>query len=90
MGAKLKNVTFSLPVELIHKLKGYAQEEYIPSVNAGVREAIEEYVTKLEKEKLYREMLKAADDPLFVRDLAENMQAFEASDREPLGREEEW
>lgn len=90
MSTKVKNVTFSLPSELIDKLKEYAKEEYIPSISAGVREAIEEYTIKLEKEKLYKEMLKAAEDPLFLKDLEDSMQAFESSDADLAGREGEW
>ncbi len=89
MAAKLKNVTFSLPVDLVEKYKAYAQNNYIPSVNAGVREALEEYAAKIEKEKLKIEMMQAAQDPLFMQDLAESMRAFESSDLEVMGRETE-
>ena len=52
MASKVKNVTFSLPIELIEKFKQYAREKYIPSLNTGVREALEEYSAKIEKEML--------------------------------------
>jgi len=89
MGAKVKNVTFSLHVDLLEKYKAYARSNYIPSVNAGVREALEEYAVKIEKEKLKKEMLQAAQDPLFMQDLEENMRAFESSDLETLRRDME-
>ena len=90
MAAKAKNVTFSLPTDLMEKYKAYAKSSYIPSVNAGVKEALEEYSRKIEKERLKKEMIKAAKDPLFMQDLKESMRAFESSDLETIGREMEW
>jgi hypothetical protein len=90
MSVKVKNVTFSLPTDLIEKYKDYAINNYIPSVNAGVKEALLEYSGKIEKEKLKMEMMKAAKDPLFIQDLEESMRAFESSDQDTARREIEW
>ncbi len=90
MGSKVKNATFSLPIELLDKIKEYANKNYIPSINSGVREALEEYVIKIEKERLYKEMLKASEDPLFMKDLEENMKLYEYADSETEKGEEEW
>lgn len=90
MAAHVKNITFSLPVDLIDKFKEYAQNREISSINAGVREALEEYTVKLEREKLHREMLKAVQDPLFMKDLTESMAAFSASDAEAVKGAQEW
>lgn len=90
MATKVKNVTFSLPTDLMEKYKAYAKSSYITSVNAGVKEALEDYSRKIEKEKLKKEMMKAAKDPLFIQDLEESMRAFESSDREAAGRGIEW
>ena len=90
MAKKIKNVTFSLPTDLMEKYKSYAESSYIPSVNAGVKEALEEYSVKIEKDKFKKEMAKAAKDPLFMQDLEESMRAFEASDLESAGSEREW
>lgn len=90
MGSKIKNVTFSLPTDLMEKYKEYAKSDYIPSVNAGVKEALEEYALKIEKGKLKKEMQEAAKDPLFIQDLEESMQAFEHSDVENSRRLGEW
>jgi metal-responsive CopG/Arc/MetJ family transcriptional regulator len=90
MAKKLKNVTFSLPVELLDELKQYVEYDCIPSVNAGVREALEEYAVKLKKEILAREMEKAAKDPLFMNDLEDCMKDFEAVDSETARRMDEW
>jgi metal-responsive CopG/Arc/MetJ family transcriptional regulator len=90
MSSKVKNITFSLPTELVEKLKEYAKEQYIPSLNAGVREALEEYAVKIGREKLRNEMLQASKDKLFLEDIKESMKAFEASDREVGRGESEW
>lgn len=80
MANALKNVTFSLPVDLVEKLKSLAKEDYIPSLNAGVKEALEEYTRLKEKEKLKSEMEKASRDPLFMKDLTASMDAFDFMD----------
>ncbi|WP_199624367.1 hypothetical protein [Paenibacillus alkalitolerans] len=87
---KAKNVTFTLPPDLIDKYKIYVKENYIPSVNAGVKEALEEYSKRIEKEMLKHEMSKAAEDPLFMSDLTENMKAFEFIDSETDRGNSEW
>lgn len=87
---KPKNVTFNLPPELIDKYKGYVKYEYIPSVNAGVREALEEYSKRIDKDMLKKELLKAAKDPLFMDDLNESMEDFEKIDAETAKRSSEW
>ena len=89
MATNVKNATFSLPVSLLEKIKDYAKNQDIPSLNAGVREALEEYSKKIEKEKLRKRMKEASQDPLFMKDLEDSMNAFEASDAE-IGRHQEW
>ena len=90
MATKVKNITFSLPTDLMEKYKDYAKSNDIPSVNAGVKESLEEYSRKIEKGKLKKEMINAAKDPIFIQDLEESMRAFESSDLETAGREMEW
>ncbi|MDF2519621.1 MAG: hypothetical protein K0R84_249 [Clostridia bacterium] len=90
MASNIKNVTFSLPIELIEKLKVLAKDNYIPSLNAGVKEALEEYTRTIEKEVLKNKMIKAAKDPLFMQDLNESMRSFEHSDKEVSRRSTEW
>jgi len=90
MSSRVKNVTFSLPTEIIEKFKEYAKSNYIPSLNAGVKEALEEYVKRVEKEKLKQDMIKAANDPQFMQDLEDSMKNFESSDNETSRRMQEW
>ena len=90
MVKNLKNITFSLPVELIEKMKEYAKNDEIPSVSAGVKEALEKYTIMIDKEILKKKMTEAANDPLFIQDLEDSMNAFEHSDKEISRRETEW
>ena len=90
MTTKVKNYTFSLPTEIIDKMKQYAKDNCIASVNAGVKEAIEEYSKKLEKERLRKELAEASMDPLFLRDIEECIYDFEASDDELARRNTKW
>ena len=89
MATNVKNATFSLPVDLLKRLKEYAKNQDIPSLNAGVKEALEEYSKKIEKEKLRKRMAEASKDPLFMKDLEDSMKAFEDSDAE-IARRQEW
>jgi predicted DNA-binding protein len=89
MNAKVKNVTFSLPIDVIEKLKIYANNNYINSMNSGVKEAIEDYIKKIEKQKLAKEMIEASKDIMFMKDLEDSMQAFEFSDNE-MELNEDW
>jgi hypothetical protein len=78
--AKSKNVTFSLPPELIEKFKQYAEQDIIPSVNGAVREALEQYAVRMDQELLARSMRQAANDPAFMNDLNSCLQDFAAVD----------
>jgi len=44
----------------------------------------------MDKEKLYKEMLRASKDPLFMKDLKEIMDDFEDSDDEVSERISKW
>ncbi|MEX2414622.1 MAG: hypothetical protein WD424_00645 [Paenibacillaceae bacterium] len=87
MSNKPKNVTFTLPVELIEKYRMYAKNNEITSVNAGVREALELYSVKVDKERLRNQMKNASEDPQFMSDLLKSMEDFQAIDDE-VGRED--
>ncbi|MEW6102667.1 MAG: hypothetical protein AB1630_02425 [bacterium] len=90
MGIKVKNTTLSLPLEILERFRDYTKEHYIPSISAGVKEALEEYAKKIERERLYKKMIEASKDPLFMKDLEDSMKAFEASDREITKAMAEW
>ncbi|MBM3708160.1 MAG: hypothetical protein FJW61_05735 [Actinobacteria bacterium] len=82
MKEKLKNATFSLPEKSLKELKNIVETGRVKSVNFAVREAIELYTAKIEKENLKIEMKAAAHDPLFLRDLNEVMNSFKTSDKQ--------
>lgn len=87
MSKEIKNYTFSLPIDLLDKVKDYSIEGYVPSVNSAVREAIETYVKSLDKQKLFEEMNKASQDPLFLSDLGQVIDDFSNVDYEQDGEE---
>ncbi len=82
MARKTKNYTFSLPPELLDRLKKHAQKGYVSSVNSAVKEAIESYVVQIDKEYLYRQMKEAAENLDFVEDLETTMADFSYVDYE--------
>ena len=79
-GTKKKNHTFFLPEELVDKYRKYSKQDYIPSMNEGVRRALEKYSQEIEKEILRQKMEEAAEDPQFVEDLEKTMEAFQHAD----------
>ena len=82
MGSNAKKVTFSLPVQLIERYKGYVDAKDVASFNSAVREAMEVYADRIDREKINKSMACAAEDPLFMEDLNESMDVFEFSDAE--------
>ena len=89
MAKKTKNYTFSLPLDLLDRLKEHANEGKVPSVNSAVKEAIETYVVKIDKENLYQQMKKASEDPLFMEDLESAMADFSEVDFETIQEKKE-
>lgn len=90
MREKLKNVTFSLPERSLRELKKIVEIGRVKSVNFAVREAIELYTAKIEKENLKMEMQAASKDPLFLKDLNESMESFKTSDRQTAELMTDW
>ncbi|HIE13166.1 MAG TPA: hypothetical protein EYP63_07055 [Desulfotomaculum sp.] len=86
----LKKVTFYLPVDLLQKLRRFTGGNPIPSLNAGVREALEKYVAELEQKEFQQAMAAAAKDPAFLRDTEEITNAFSEADRETARMIPEW
>ena len=76
MAVALKNFTFSLPPELVDRLKEHVKDYNMPSLNSAAREALEVYVKQLDREKLRQVMRNAVRDPQFMDDLNKSMQDF--------------
>lgn len=88
MSQSVKNYTFSLPIDLLTRLKDYAKDGEVPSVNAAVKEAIEEYILTMDKKALSKKMREAVKDPLFMEDLENVMREFSAVDFEVMKENE--
>lgn len=68
--------TTVLPVSCINKLKEMARESKIPSVNQGIRIAVEEFIQAQKKLSYEEKMREAAKDKDFMERLAETQDAF--------------
>jgi len=90
MSRNSKNITFSLPIEYIEKLRNYSDNSYIPSMNAGVKRALDNLFMQIEKERLYKIMKEASTDKMFLNDINETMNAYMHVDSETSGGHEEW
>lgn len=85
-----KKATFALPEPLLIRLKSLANNKKISSVNAAVREAIEDYIVKLEREELRNAMEIAAKDPAFIRDITDTEKDFKHLDAETAEMIPKW
>gem|GEM_PF-358447 len=82
--------TVVLPESDIRELKEMADKDMINSVNAGVREAVEEYIVKIKKENYKKELIKAVKDPEFIKRNEEVMKTFKHADKESEEMIPEW
>ncbi|MHB1043963.1 MAG: hypothetical protein ACYC0Q_14135, partial [Eubacteriales bacterium] len=76
--------------EIVQRLRDLAEKKRIPSANAAVREALENYLTGLEQEEFRREMETAARDPLFLQDLKATQELYRTADAETASMIPEW
>ena len=90
MNSGLKSITFSLPVEYIDKLREYSKNKIIPSMNAGIRDALDNYFKLQEKKRVYEIMKEASTDNLLLNDISESMAAFNCIDEDADGGNEDW
>lgn len=90
MAPILKKVTFALPESLLEKHRYLAINKRVPSVNAAVREALEQYLTGIEKDDFRRGMEAAARDPLFLKDVKTIQASYGNADAEAAGLIPEW
>lgn len=87
---KLKNVTFSLPVEYINKLREYSNNKYIDSMNSGVKTALENLFKQIEKDKLYKTMQEASKDNMLLNDIEDISNAYRFADSDLSGGKDKW
>lgn len=88
--ARLKKMTFAIPVSLLERLRDLAHAGRIRSTNAAVREALEKYVVDLEREDFRQAMESAAADPEFLKDIKDVDSEFQSADRETSRMMQEW
>ena len=74
--------TFSLPTRMLDEMRVAVQSGLVASVSELVRSAVSERLHALNEERIRREFAAAARDPMFLSDLHETMEAFEALDSE--------
>ncbi len=77
--------TAVLPAGTVNALKRMAERKEIPSVNQGIREALERYITDEEKARYAREMREAAADADYMARTMETQEAFAGVDAEEMG-----
>lgn len=82
--------TVVLSESSVEQLKEFANKKIISSVNAGVREAVEDYLIKVRKELYKKELQEAVKDPEFIKRTEETMQAFKNVDQEAEEMIPEW
>ena len=82
--------TIVIPESDIAQLKELADRKIIGSVNAGVREAVEDYIAKIKKEHYKKDLQEAVNDPEFMKRTDESMRAFKNLDQETEEMIPEW
>ena len=79
--------TAVLPNEYIVELRELAAKKIIPSVNYGIKNAVEEYLEQLRKERYAKNMQEAAQDEEFLKRTLNCQRDFDFVDCEGIG---EW
>jgi len=77
--------TAVLPAENIAGLKELAAKDVIPSINQGIREAVEQYIVIMKKNLYDAEMIKAATDPDYMERTLQVQKEFLVADSEVDG-----
>lgn len=75
-----------LPNEYVLELKELAAKKFIPSVNFGIRLAIENFITESKSELYQKQMEAAAKDKRFINRTIETQEAFTNADSEVGGQ----
>lgn|GEM_PF-5750430 len=77
-----RKVTYSLPEELLRAVEDAVRDGAAPSYSAFVAESLRERLRRFRERRLEEAFAAAAQDPLFLEDVGETMEAFRAADRE--------
>jgi len=76
-----------LPQDCVAELQRMAERKAIPSVNHGIRIAVEDFIRSHGDQEFRRGMCEACEDGAFVKRMMDTMKAFEFTDSEMDG---EW
>jgi hypothetical protein len=79
--------TAILPEDCLNELRSMAERKVIPSINQGIRAAVEDFVRAQKEIEFWRDIENAASDPSFMKRLNDTMGDFKYVDAEGLG---EW
>lgn len=82
--------TVVLPESSINVLKELTRNRSIASVNAGVREAVEEYIVKKKNEIFRSKLEEAVKDPAFIKRNKDIERNFCTADKEAEEMIPEW
>lgn len=70
--------TAVLPSEHINELKQLASEKFIPSVNYGIKRAVEQYLEQVKKQVYEQHMAEAVKDAAFLTRTLNTEKSFSA------------
>ena len=69
-----------IPSEYLGELQELAEKKIIPSVNYGIKRAVEKYLEQIKKEMYEKSMAEAAKDENFIKRTLEAQKDFSAAD----------
>ena len=83
-----KNIKYTavLPNEYVLELKELAAKKFIPSVNFGIRLAVENFISESKSELYQKQMEAAAKDKQFIKRTLETQEAYANADSEVGGQ----
>ncbi len=82
-GRRLRKVTYSLPEDLIDRVRWAVQAGAAPSYSAFVEQALSDLVHRARERELARAFRSAGADPDFLADIDRTLQRFESGDTHP-------
>lgn len=82
--------TVVLSESSIAGLKELVSSNDIASVNAGVREAVEDYIVKIRNERYKKALQDAVNDPGFIKRTDDIMKSFQYADKDAEEMNPEW
>lgn len=82
--------TVILPEDDVKKLRSLARSNTIDSINSGVREAVAQYITKLNNITYEKDLMEAVNDPEFIKRNKVIEESFKHSDKEIEELHSEW